>query len=184
MWLHPFSKCTFVFICLLWWSLAPVHASHVNTSKTTENWHPKPHLCSLQPLRPCLSSNFISNLLDKDFCTYFLICLFSFLFRLHWSIKCWKVHVSVLQNSVKEKVTRGELACCKPSSDGFVQIGTQPSLISCFLSFLFCHSFVRFCINTCRWSAITCLSVNYEFQVLYVILWCIIKNYVMILVRW
>uniref|UniRef100_A0A8C1X6M7 Zgc:154054 n=1 Tax=Cyprinus carpio TaxID=7962 RepID=A0A8C1X6M7_CYPCA len=33
------------------------------------------------------------------------------------------VEVLPNNNSVKEKVTRGELACCKPSSDGFVQIG-------------------------------------------------------------
>ncbi|XP_058654550.1 alpha-1,3-mannosyl-glycoprotein 4-beta-N-acetylglucosaminyltransferase B-like isoform X4 [Onychostoma macrolepis] len=34
------------------------------------------------------------------------------------------VEVLPNNNSVKEKVTRGELACCKPSSDGFVQIGS------------------------------------------------------------
>ncbi|XP_016140655.1 alpha-1,3-mannosyl-glycoprotein 4-beta-N-acetylglucosaminyltransferase B-like [Sinocyclocheilus grahami] len=34
------------------------------------------------------------------------------------------VEVLPNNNSVKEKVTRGELACCKTSSDGFVQIGS------------------------------------------------------------
>uniref|UniRef100_A0A8C0Y3T4 Zgc:154054 n=2 Tax=Cyprinus carpio TaxID=7962 RepID=A0A8C0Y3T4_CYPCA len=34
------------------------------------------------------------------------------------------VEVLPNNNSVKEKVTRGELACCKPSSEGFVQIGS------------------------------------------------------------
>ncbi|KAL1261827.1 hypothetical protein QQF64_007092 [Cirrhinus molitorella] len=34
------------------------------------------------------------------------------------------VEVLPNNNAVKEKVTRGELACCKPSTDGFVQIGS------------------------------------------------------------
>ncbi|XP_073676873.1 alpha-1,3-mannosyl-glycoprotein 4-beta-N-acetylglucosaminyltransferase B [Garra rufa] len=34
------------------------------------------------------------------------------------------VEVLPNNNSVKEKVARGDLACCKPSSDGFVQIGS------------------------------------------------------------
>lgn len=34
------------------------------------------------------------------------------------------VEVLPVHLSVKEKVSRGEMACCKPSSDGFVQIGS------------------------------------------------------------
>lgn len=45
-----------------------------------------------------------------------------------------------LQSTVKEKVERGELPCCKPSADGFVVIGTQPF---CFPVFSFRHVFVK-----------------------------------------